>query len=80
MKLWILKPVEVLPDYDPWEGYYDMAWGFVARAKTEQDARALAAEHSGDERDAWFNPAYATCEVLSDVGTEEMILRDFHAG
>ena len=50
MRLWLLKPVEGLPNDDnPWIPWYDKAFGHVVRAETEQEARRLANEAGGEE-------------------------------
>jgi hypothetical protein len=50
MKLWILRPVNGLSKVDnPWEPWYDKAFGFVARAETEAEARVLAHGDAGEE-------------------------------
>ena len=79
MKLWILRPIEGLPEEDdPWEPWYDKAFGFVVRAETEDEARELAHTQAGDELvGAWKNSKYSTCVVLSPEGDAEVIMRDF---
>jgi hypothetical protein len=70
--LWILKPIT---DWEPW---YDKAFGFVVRAKTERHARHLAAQQCGDEGAAvWKDPAATSCQQLRPTGKAEMVLRDF---
>ena len=55
MKLWILRPVAGLPEDDnPWEPWYEKAFGFVIRAETEEDARKIAHENAGHENDGEF--------------------------
>jgi len=50
MKLWLLRPVDGLKKNDnPWKPWYDKAFGFVVRADTEEEARALAHADAGDE-------------------------------
>jgi len=50
MPLWLLRPREDLPVEDnPWEPWYDKAFGFVVRAKTEAIARQLANADGGAE-------------------------------
>lgn len=72
MKIWLVtRPTE-----DP---LWDVADGFVVRAETEREARALAADNHGDEgREIWFGRA--TCEELTTDGPRGVILRDFTAG
>ena len=91
MKLFLLRPVEGLPKGDnPWDPWYDKAFGFVIRAETEARAREFAHEQSGDEVDTmflgrkvsdtntpWLNSKYSTCVELSPEGNEEVIIRDF---
>lgn len=72
---------------DPWEPWYDKSFGFVIRAESEVKARELAMSDAGDEvgrydgddepKDTWLNSEYSTCEVLSEFGDEEIIMRDF---
>ena len=43
MELWILRAMENLPKFDdPWEPWYNKAFGFVIRAGNEESARRLA--------------------------------------
>jgi len=92
MKLWLLRPmgvdspdVQSIDDHNsPWSVGYDMAWGFVIRAKTETEARAFAMEHSGDEKSGriaapWLDPEYSTCVELTAKGSAGLIIEDFHA-
>lgn len=91
MKLWILRPVEGLNRGDnPWEPWYDKAFGFVIRAASEQDARKFAHEGAGSEnrgefldrkiadtKSPWLDPKYSTCEELASSGEEGVIIQDF---
>ena len=94
MKLWLLTARRDLPhDDDPWEPWYDKAFGFVIRAESEKLARKLVWEGHGNEvphnvreldkraraKTAWLNPAYSKCERLMPGGKPEVILVDFHA-
>lgn len=63
----------LLVDDNPWAPWFDKMFSTVVIAKSEQEARLLAAEVSGDEgRDAWLDEKYSRCkEVMpgeSDVG------------
>ena len=87
MKLWLLRPRGGLKP-DPWDPWYDKAFGFVVRAKTETAAREFAAEDAGDEwRDhgenkgpnPWLEIALSTCVELTADGVEDVVIRDFHA-
>ncbi|KKK81891.1 hypothetical protein LCGC14_2808870 [marine sediment metagenome] len=91
MKLWLLGPLHTEGD-DPWDPWYDKAFGFVIRAETEQRAREIANENSGDEnrgkflgqktantKSPWLDPKYSTCEELLQDGPELLVLRDFAA-
>ncbi len=51
MKLWYLAPRDDLPDdsSNPWYPRYDVAYAFVVRAETEEEARKYAVQSSGDE-------------------------------
>lgn len=91
MKLWILRPIEELEEHNnPWSSWYDKAFGFVVRAKTEEEAREVANTHAGDENyeesldrgtvdtiTPWTDSRYSTCTELTSKGKSEMILRDF---
>ena len=93
MKLWILKPVEKLPQGDdPWEPWYDEAFGFVVRAETADEARKFAHEQAGDENwgmflggktadtnSPWLDVKYSTCDELRADGEAGVVLQDFHA-
>lgn len=93
MKLWILKPVENLSQGDdPWEPWYDKAFGFVVRAETEEEARKFAHEQAGDENrgvflgskiadtnSPWLDAKYSTCTELTVEGEAGVVLQDFHA-
>ena len=91
MKLWLLRPVDGLKKNDnPWEPWYDKAFGFVVRAETEEEARALAHADAGDEnRDTfmgskvadtnqpWMNAQYSTCVELLPEGAAGVVMKDF---
>ncbi len=91
MNLWILRPVENRDDGDdPWDPWYDKAFGFVVRATTEKKARHLANEEAGDENRGefggkkiantstpWLDPKYSTCEPLIDEGDPGVVIQDF---
>ena len=50
MKLWILRPIKGLgSDDNPWEPWYNKAFGFVVRADNVKDARKFANEDAGDD-------------------------------
>ena len=91
-KLWLLRPVEDLTEDDPWEPWYDKAFGFVVRAETEKEAREFAHAEAGDEnrgefkgletpkeRTPWLDEKYSTCVTLYTYGEEGIIIRDFAA-
>lgn len=91
MKLWILRPKQNLPKEDnPWEPWFDKAFGFVVCARNEQAARQLAHADAGDENgrnffnpkrantpDPWLSENYSTCVVLTASDKEEIIIKDF---
>jgi hypothetical protein len=87
MKLWLLRPVEELPqDKNPWDPWYDKAFGFVVRAETEQDARNLVVgdlnnqwdgECGNEGKPAWLNPKLSTCVELLQEGEPGLIIKDF---
>ena len=94
MKLFLLKPIHKKGD-DPWSPWYDKAFGFVIRAESEEQARALAQANGGDEvrqpylypdppadyNIPWNDATYSTCELLYSKakGSEEILMRDHRA-
>lgn len=90
MKLFILEPVEGLPNDDnPWRNQYDKVHGFVVRAKSEQHAREIAQKNGSDEctcwtantKTPWLDPKYTTCKVLSArSGEAGLVMRDYMPG
>jgi hypothetical protein len=91
MTLWLLRPVENLPIYDdPWDPWFDKAFGFVILAETETDARAFADKNAGEENrgeflgrkisntnNPWLTAKYSTCVRLDSITTPGIIIRDF---
>lgn len=91
MKLWLLRPMEKLPGNDnPWEPWYDKAFGFVVRAETEAEARDMGHAEAGDEnrgeflrqqiadtREPWKDSKYSTCVELLPEGFAEVVMLDF---
>lgn len=78
MKLWILRPR--LEGKEPWNPWYDKAFGFVIRAKNEEHARLIAAGECGDEGpQAWRDQNLSSCVELTADGLETLIIRDFAA-
>ena len=84
MKLWLLRPVKGDPLWKPW---YDKAFGFVVKAETEEDARAVANANSGDEgryenrsEAAWLSDKHSTCvELTADTsdGEPQLVIKDY---
>jgi len=92
MKIWILNARNDLGDDDPWNPWYDKAFGFIVRAETEEQARQYAHSNAGDEnrgsflnkkiantKTPWLESKYTTCEELTDSGDAGIIMRDFSA-
>lgn len=87
MSLWLLRPNDYGHDDgwvgaagSPWEKWYDKAFGFVVRAETENEARRMAQEQSGDEGDtAWLSSEFSTCTELTADGEAAVVIRDFAA-
>ena len=85
MTLWLLRPRGNLGEYNPWEPWFDKAFGFVVRADTELQARKIAHMYAGDEVGlrrtglAWMSPRYSTCEPLEHDGPQGMVIKDFHS-
>jgi hypothetical protein len=92
MKLWLLRPMPGLTDDNPWDPWYDKAFGFIVRAETEEQARAFAHDRAGDEnrgefleekiantKEPWKNAKYSSCIELTSDGDAEVIMKDFMA-
>ena len=92
MKLYILRPVEGLGNDNPWEPWYDKAFGFVVRADSADQARQFANEDAGDENRGmflskktanttapWTDEKYSTCEELKADGEAGVVMKDFAA-
>jgi hypothetical protein len=91
MKLWLLRPADGLAkNDDPWEPWYEKAFGFVVRAETEAEARDMAHAEAGDENrgmflgrktadtnEPWKNAKYSTCTELLPNGAAEVVMKDF---
>lgn len=77
MKLWILKPID--DSVSPFDGW-DVALGFVVRARGEKAARLWADGQAGDSKGAWINPSKTTCEELTSSGVAGIVIRDFKNG
>jgi hypothetical protein len=84
MRLYLLRPIHNEKD-DPWEPWYDKAFGFVVRAENEEQARTMANDDSGDENgwkkemNVWLSPVYSTCNELTADGNLGIIIKDFHS-
>ena len=60
---------------------YDEAAGFVVRAHTSQEARRLASQKAGGERDlVWLDPKQSKCTLIRPAGRPAVVMRDFNAG
>lgn len=78
MKLWKLESIGDRPE---WQWPYDKNHGYVIRAKTQEDARQMAADRACDEGSAvWLNPESTMCEELKCEGEPEVCMTDFAAG
>lgn len=93
MKLWLMRPVKGLDKNDnPWEPWYDKAFGFVVRAETEEEARDFAHAEAGAENRGqflgektantkmpWKDARYSTCTELLPDGESGVVMQDFAA-
>jgi hypothetical protein len=87
-KLWILNPRKDLSHgYDPWEQWYDKCFGMIVSARSEKDARIVAAEMGCEENywydkngedSPWLYPEYSTCEELKVPQHDYCIMQDIH--
>jgi hypothetical protein len=79
MKLYLLRPID---DHPAWEPWYDKAFGFVVRAPDEATARQMAQGAGGDEVGytntipAWTEADMTTCVELTADGPAEVIIGD----
>ena len=84
MKVWLLAPIRGRAG-DPWEEWYDKAFGFVVIAENEHQARQLASREGGDEKNGqvgnpWTNFNYSTCTELVAEGEPRVVISNFAAG
>ena len=86
MKLWILRPIDGLAEDDnPWEPWYDKAFGFIIRATNEDEARQFAHKNAGGENRIantvipWLDSKYTTCDELMPEGVPGLIIQDFYS-
>lgn len=79
MKLWVLSPTRI---WGAWEHYYDTLQGLVVQARTEKEARALAAAEAGLEAEEgkgnpWLQEKYTLCRELTPGTKPSVILMDY---
>ena len=86
MKLWLLEAKCDLPyGDDPWDPWYDKAFGHVVRAATEHEARKIADANAGAENresylgKPWIDERYSTCIELIADGEPGIIITDMQA-
>jgi hypothetical protein len=94
MKLWLLEPREDVlnrQEDNPWDCWFDKAFGFVVAAEMEDEARRLATEEGGNEvpysyelkqqiisQSPWMQPCYTTCVELMPAGRGPgVVIRNF---
>jgi hypothetical protein len=78
MMLWLVRAIG--ENEGPFR-LYDTSQGFVIRAGTEAQARAIAAQYAGDEgRGVWFDANATSCEPLETEGEVGVVLQDWKAG
>lgn len=96
VKLWLLEPAKTVEErealkrdlnpgsererVDPWLWTYDLTYGFVIRADTEDQARAMAEENAEMKEGVWLNPEHVSCTELLPDGEPGVVLRDYLAG
>jgi len=82
MKTFILRPKDKLEksDVNPWEPWFDKAFGFVINAENEKEARSIAQSNGGAETrnncKAW-SEKYSTCVELGTITDKGVIMEDF---
>jgi hypothetical protein len=101
MKMFLLRPLERFFDAEevknvaanPWEPWYDKAFGFVVCAKNEKSARNYASKNAGDEAlyyndknynkvitlNPWLDSSYTSCVELNTDNMPEagVVVRDY---
>lgn len=85
MKLWLLKPlVDGAFALELVRFPYDLYEGFVIRAETEDEARALAHQQTlgneGEISGVWLDRTQTDCIELTPHGDPCVILSDYHYG
>jgi hypothetical protein len=59
---------------------YDEYDAKIVRASSEQEARILANESTGDDGKIWTDPKCVTCEPCQPDGASGVLLASFNAG
>jgi hypothetical protein len=59
---------------------WDEYEGKIVRASSEQEARDIANQKTGDEGQIWSNPERVTCEPCDAEGASGALLEAFRAG
>lgn len=67
----------------PWCPWFDKVMAQVVRAKNEKEARLIAAESAGPEKDfkagnPWLTDEWSTCTEIDPNGMSEVLLQDIH--
>lgn len=82
MKLWLLRAREDIDiETSPWNSPYNKNFGFVIRAQTEEDARAVANGGAYDENafgEVWLDSEFTNCDELLVDGLAGAIISDFY--
>ncbi len=74
---------------NPWDPWYDKCFGFIVRAESEAEARAIANSNAWEEnsgeflgveiaktRTPWLDENYSTCIELTADGEAGIIMQD----
>jgi hypothetical protein len=87
MTLWHLQPIPTRTGApDPWNRWYDTTSGFVIRAESEQEARAMTEGDAGCElennngKNPWLDPSLTSCVELTLDGKPTVVSYSFNAG
>lgn len=65
---------------DEFDGGYDSYDAKVVSAASEEDARELANQKTGEEGKIWQDSSKVTCERLTDESCEGIVCASFNAG
>lgn len=57
--------------------FTNQTFGFVIRAKSEEEARFIAYKKASGKRKLWLDKDFTDCSILEDTGESCIILEDY---